>query len=233
MISAEYHQSIHSSPTLRDLEENKKLKGQSLVQFRYPGRIRLIPIFITAAAQLSFVAMLSSGAIAGIVIGSLVGLIIFIGVPLYVILRRRKAAASLTQTSGSATPAVNLSTPYPSAVAAPQKPSNKASATTAVAPAPHAGGYVPYASHGEPSGMAPSRLPHGGSFDPNVEVKMPQQQTTQSDRPDKPHSFQGMELPSSGYHFPAGSGQEPVNFGSMQVKGIRDVKGDREPGPTW
>lgn len=176
--------------------------------------------------------MLSSGAVAGIVIGSLVGLIIFIGVPLYVILRRRKAAASLTQNSGSATPGVKLSTPHPPAVVTTQESSNEGPATKVVAPASNVGAFVPYDSHGEPSEMLPIGLSPGASVDSIESFELPQLEQMQSYLPHARPTSHEIEI-SSGRYNKGGSGQEPVNYGSMQVKGIRDVKGDREPGPTW
>ncbi|KAH7409936.1 hypothetical protein DE146DRAFT_330595 [Phaeosphaeria sp. MPI-PUGE-AT-0046c] len=112
--------------------------------------------------------MLSPGAIAGIVVGSVVGLIIFVIVPCY-LLRRRRASAGHQS-----------SLIYPVGTVPPELAPGDAISLGSIHHAPTLF-----------SGQRPSDNLVEYGYDPVY-------------------------------------GDTPVNFGSMQVKGIRDVRGDRE-----
>jgi hypothetical protein len=188
--------------------------------------------------------MLSPGAIAGIVIGSIAGLIILTAVPTWYFLQHRKTANVQRPDHGPAPPVLSPIPPFAPPIpetfvpAAPD-PSSPVSAIDTSTPVQQGGNLKPY----NPS-LPPEQhitypvVQHGGDFDfdtqhdfdfdlPDVQY-MPQHEGLSLPQ-DFDHEFQSIPMwdkLNSRNDF----GDGPVNYGSMSVKGIRDVDGDQEEG---
>lgn len=166
--------------------------------------------------------MLSPGAISGIIIGSIAGLIILIIIPTWLFLRHRKGASNQTAHAvyGSASSGLNPATAHALPIPANPQPNYGPPSAGTSRPTPHGGGYIP----------SPPTYPlqqlgihgGGGSFDPNAPYAQPQSPQQQGAFQQAPISLEG-SLPSR-----MELGDELVSYGSMSVKGIRDVGGDQE-----